>query len=217
MLLTGCLGQARDKASIQALMQDLESHDFNLYGNWNKPESVDFASFMSDLDVALGYFADPISIMVDKKEKDSPSGTFERSGEFDREKLLRSEPEWDLSDYQDYIEDYVRRNLDEGAIDAFFFILVFVDANFDPLMYMAWDREDFSEMQMTESIVTVSGNAATWTKSYAVEGTIPGIGGNRTLEVSVGLEVDLKKVGSDWKISHVHIDWDRAIEELKTE
>ena len=54
LLLTGCLGQLVDKASIKALMSKLDDQDFDFLGTWNREaENVDFEDFMGDLDVAL--------------------------------------------------------------------------------------------------------------------------------------------------------------------
>ncbi|NLL48163.1 MAG: hypothetical protein GX249_06230 [Firmicutes bacterium] len=204
LLLTGCLGQWMDKASIKALMSKLDDHDFDFLGKWNRePENVDFEDFMGDLDVALGYFADPISVAV-ASSGNNPGRDWSLSEEFDHAMLLQYELEWDLNDYRDHIW----QSLGLEAEDTFVFLLTFMDLNFDPILYLAYNKEDYDPVRITGPVVSVVGNTATWTKGYAVQGIVLADTTRWKKEVSVDLEIDLKKgADSKWKISHVNFAW----------
>lgn len=197
MVLTGCLSELRDKASIQALMNDLDDHDFEIFGQWTSSD-VDFEVLMGDWEVALGYFADPISIGI-ASSGNNPGRIWKSSAEFDHSLLLYYELDWDLEDYKDHI----RKSEGLESEDAYPFLATFIDGNFDPILYLGLDKED-SDLRITESVVRVRGNTATWTKGYAVQGPVNAW----KREASLNLEVDLKKgTDSKWKISHVQFAW----------
>lgn len=71
-------------------------------------------------------------------------------------------------------------------------------------------------MRITGPVVSVVGNTATWTKGYAVQGIVLADTTRWKKEVSVDLEIDLKKgADSKWKISHVNFVWHTKDERIE--
>lgn len=197
LVFTGCLGPSKDEASVKAVMDALNKHDFRLFNDWNAPEDVHLEAHIGTLETALGYFSDPIYVSV-SSAGNLPNRNFAFSEKLTLWQFLEYDPEWTFEDYQDNL--YQNYDPEGYTVDLFMFLLMLIDGNFDVPLYLGHNPEDFSAVETTGGLVLVRSNTATWTKSYSVE--------SPELEVSLGIDVDLvRDSNSDWKIGGVHYKW----------
>lgn len=202
-IIAGCQGQSRDIASIQAIMNDLNSGDFRPNSDWASAEDVDLEAYVGNLKVILGNFADSILISI-SRTGNYPDRTGSSFGEFGKRDFLYYDSEWDFADYKRYVVEHTS----EEALDAFLALLTLIETDFDELFYVGHKTD--AKLEISGPIVTVFGNAATWTKGYWSKELVAMGDDLWELDVSLAIKVDFKRhPGSDWKISHIHLEWQK--------
>ena len=218
-VLTGCLGvgtktedNSQDVAQVKALMEELESAEFQLGSAMEDEEG----EFFAQLEAALEYFADSFEVSMAVRRfvvevEISPQDigmSMYLSRILTKEQLLSEDEEgpdefsFPLLQTLSLLTDFSGGEILEDTVKEQW-SSVSVPDDEDVMEEYLITSVELSEVVDHEPVLSVTGNRATWTKIYSIKATVATVDDQTLInEYSLALEVGLVK-NSSWKINKV--------------